>query len=977
LADREVRPAIVAGAGTGKTTRIIGIVADALLERGLEPTRLLALTFTVKAANEMRERLAGELEKRGAPAEARSIDRMEIGTIHSFAAHILRQFPLEAGVSPGFQEEEGGAIDALFRERWPPWIRGLAVPFLDRIDPADLRELARFLCEHGVPSEIPSDPGFEALLQRFAEDARALLLRYEGVEQSENRRCLRELREMEAVFAGRGDRKRRAALKQAKGRPGELKRTGWPGWPKEDWAALLDLRRRAMTVLDTDDALAARVVAFLRPFAEDFREECVRRGFISFQGLLVGAASLLRDNREVRAHFKERFRLVVVDEFQDTDPLQGELLLYVSEKRNAFARTWRDVEIEPGKLVIVGDPKQSIYMFRGADLEAYQAISDKLTGGADSAVERLATNYRSRPELVGYVNEVCARIMSRPAYEPILPAPNAPVGGRVEAIVFPGVGADEAREREGRAIADWILAEALRWGEVAILLRSLSGADHYTTALRSRGIDYAIEGEKSFWRAPEVIDLLNLLTASVRPSHEPAVIGLLRSVLGAIRDVDLLALRRAAALSPIDADRVPPDLPHVRELFQGVRDLHRRCRREEPAAIVHAALGRFPLREIWAASARGEQAVANIDKAVEVLTGGSRRSLDAALREGRRRSIEAEDESESPVADEGLDAVRIMSIHKAKGLEFPVVVLADLHREPPEGRLGEPLLREWLTGRVGLAAGSVRSTGRLMLEEQRLVRQKEERVRLLYVALTRARDRLLLTGGAPSPANPLDDLLWPACVERRDPPPPATAAPRRAAPAEPDPEEERRLWDRRAARAREEAERTPLRTPTTEEAEAHDDDPEPDPGRPGGRELGVTCHEILAQIDLANPGRIEGDAGSLVNPFLASEAFREIATADEVHREVDFVARIEGEVWSGRIDVLYRRGSRWTVVDYKTGRRKGRSAFETQERIYRIAVQRALGLDSPPRFRIVHLAPARRAAGRGLAPRGPRATIRR
>jgi hypothetical protein len=238
LVDREAEAAIVAGAGTGKTRRIIDLMVRALVDEKIEPTRLLALTFTVKAANEMRDRLAGRLEEDEEHGPLSMIDRMEIGTIHSFASHILRQFPLEAGVSPGFREDEGGAAEALFRERWPMWLRDHVPGFLERVSPKELRAFARVLCGEGMPLEVRPVPDWDARLYKRANDANGLVAKYEGAPTKENGRRVDELRLMAEVFEGRGDRRHAEFL----GGPRPKATKKWDGWSDADWERFEELR---------------------------------------------------------------------------------------------------------------------------------------------------------------------------------------------------------------------------------------------------------------------------------------------------------------------------------------------------------------------------------------------------------------------------------------------------------------------------------------------------------------------------------------------------------------------------------------------------------------------------------------------------------------------------------------------------------------------------------------------------------------
>ena len=1004
---------IEAGAGTGKTTRVVRLLLQSLLATGTEPSRLLALTFTVRAANEMRDRLgtwlarlvAGEpvgelhggLELFGDPATARGrglralaeLDRIEIGTIHSFAAHLLRQYPLEGGVSPAFEEDDGTRAAAIFRDLWPRWLEGrladlTALEFLQsllgRLELTHLRRFAEALCEDGAPLELAEDRGraeaWRARLAEAAARAEALLRAHAGEARVTALRAMRALEYMRRLF-GAGEATSELARQVSLLTPPAPTVAGWTGGEQETYRQLRELAR---AVVDVDDRQMAALLAWLQPFVAQFRREYARRGHVSFQGLLVRARGVLRDHPDVRDRLKQRFRLIVVDEFQDTDPLQGEILLYLAERQGACETDWRRIEVEPGKLVIVGDPKQSIYLFRGADLEVYQEIVGRLPG----EVERLTVNYRARPELVAFVNVVGRRTIQAPAYVPLDPSPERGPGGTVEMMLFRGLGAGEARESEAEAIAEWVAAGVaagrFATGDVALLLRALGEAHHYTDAFRRRGIDFAIEGEKHFYAAQEVLDLLNLLGAIADPTNELAVVGVLRSPLGAVRDRDLLHLRDADALCPLDADRVPHGLPDVRRLYQTIAQLHARAWRVPVGDLLAEVLERFPLAEIARATFRGEQAVANIDKLVEALTAEGT-TLAAALAEYRRRFGEREEEGEAPLADEQLDAVRILSIHKAKGLEFPVVVVPDLHRGPGDAAEG-PILREWLTGVVGFRCGRLRNRDRVAAEERYRRIRKEETRRLLYVALTRAKDRLLLTGGKSASDTLLAMIVaalreeglvlgeeaeqtlrgdgFEVSVRLCDQIEPAWGPPPVPAPAPaPDYAAERAAWVEREAAARRLQAALLLRRPSSgtepdleRTYRLEREDGEADPLTVGSR-----CHDLLAEMDLAHPERVAaaGEAGTILRSFFASEVFREIQTADEVHREVPFVITLDGEVWSGQIDLLYRRGERWIVADYKSDRDERPERHRLQADVYTRAAQRALHLAAPPEFRLIYL----------------------
>jgi ATP-dependent helicase/nuclease subunit A len=1020
-----VKVSIQAGAGTGKTTEVIRRLLRHLLATDGEPWRVLALTFTVRAANEMRDRLGTWLARLVAGAEvpelgggigifdrpdrARArgeralahLDRMEIGTIHAFAAHLLRQYPLEAGVGPSFVEDDGTAEAALFRELWPAWLSAtladtaeverLAV-LLTRVGDGAVERFARALC-HAEPRRdgevtVADGASWRARFEAAVAELDALRASCPAPRRANERQAAEALVALGAVF---GAARMTPELEQ---RARVLDDIGWP--QGKDWragAAIFQrLRALARHARDCDETLLMEIAAWLGPFVERFRREFARRGYVSFDGLLGRTAALLRGNPDIRAHCKRRIQLVMVDEFQDTDPLQAEILLYMTERGDRCAPTWRDVEVEPGKLVIVGDEKQSIYLFRGADLAAYQATAHRLTGGHAGAVEHLTVNYRSRRELVSFVNAIARHVMSVPTYVPIVPAPTAGEGGRIEMMVFPELGAAAARRAEAMAIAGWIEEERergrLAWRDVALLLRSLGDVEEYAAALRARGIDFLVDGEKRLYGTQEVIDLVNLLAAVADPTDARAVVGLLRSPVGGVRDRDLLALRNAGALSAAAPERVPAALGHVSTLYERLRHLNARSRRIPVAVLVREIVATFPILELAWAGPRGEQALANVRKVVDTVAHAGAVSFAGAVEEYRRRVREGEEEGEAALADDEWDAVRVMTVHKAKGLEFPVVILADLHREPV-GHEPRPILSDWLSGRIGRRCGRVCDREWVLAEERYRTTADEEERRVLYVALTRARDTLLLTGGDPQSGTlqllvsalasegmalggpgrrRLDGAGFVVDVsvgETATGPMPTVVASTPA--AEMTYQSERRRWEERAEECARWARRPTVARPSAlvaaQDADFGVDTDTHEPVEAGeatmtpSLSLGVQCHRALATLDLARPdiGALATDVRNVLEPFLRSAVFRELRGAERIVRELPFIVCIEGQTWSGQIDVLYRSAGMWVVADYKTDRHEAPGRYRGPARIYAAAAQRFLRLAEPPPFRLIYL----------------------
>ncbi|MDE2511918.1 MAG: UvrD-helicase domain-containing protein, partial [Elusimicrobia bacterium] len=827
---------VEAGAGTGKTTlltdRILFLVLGWDKPAPATVDRVVALTFTEKAAGEIKLRLSDRLaelaarladgalsaaaagraqrtleELRGrfgkqdsellarARAALEDLDKAPIGTIHSFCAQLLRLHPVEAGVDPAFRVDEGEAFEELFASEWarwlddelgerPPraraWLELLAVAELD-----ELEALARELCAEKL--ELTGldrpDPDSAAALRAMARSAASLS---EGRPKPRGK-ILEALGEivarLEAAAAA-------AAGEPAPGaaEPPVPRDAKWPSAWEEDAAGEVLYERLSVVAAAASprgEAATRRAAALLLPFAERFRREYARRGWVSFDGLLRRARDLVRDRPGVREEAKRRFAALLIDEFQDTDPLQGELLMFLAEKTGGAATNWRDVIPAPGRVFVVGDPKQSIYRFRGADIAAYEGFVAHLreTG---ALVCDLTANFRSVPGVVEPVNGVFAKAMkaeagAQPEYKAILAAraPGAPEPAvRVIAVTDPSGESDAAAVQRAEAgwIAGWIAANARVPGapkegrrplkDVAVLLRSSTSLPSLLDAFKRAGIPYAVEIERFFYEAPEVSDFLNLLRALDDDGDRIALAGLLRSPLAALTDGGLLALANADGLT-FRRDPAPGVLPEAERrraaaLFGVLRELHGRAGREPLGDLIGAALEKTRLVELAARAYHGQQTVSNLLKlkrlAVEASDGRGATLKEFAARV-KLASRESRREGESPLADENLEAVRVMTMHKSKGLEFPVVFAPNLSGKPGGG--GEkPVSRlDAATGRAALRLGKSVSAAMALADAREREMERHESVRLLYVAMTRARETLFLVGKHKTAAGALSSHL--------------------------------------------------------------------------------------------------------------------------------------------------------------------------------------------------------------------------
>jgi ATP-dependent helicase/nuclease subunit A len=1064
---------VEAGAGTGKTTlltdRILFLVLGWDEPAPIKIDRVVALTFTEKAAGEIKLRLSDRLVELAARlsgaglsdgareradrtlaelraqfgkadaeilARARAaledLDKSQIGTIHSFCSHLLRLHPVEAGVDPAFRvdaDDEG--FDELFASEWARWLddelgerpprRGAWLELLAVADLDELEAFARELCSEKF--DLAAVGGLDRASGAVLRDLSRRTALVPAGKPKPRGKILEGLAEISARLDAAADAAEAVDPPLDAPELPEPRDSKWPAaWAEypEDEALYERARDVAVSATARGEAAVRRAARLLGPFAERFRREYARLGWISFDGLLRRARDLVRDNPGVREEAKRRFAALLIDEFQDTDPLQGELLMFLAERPRGGAKSWREVVPAEGRIFVVGDPKQSIYRFRGADIAAYEGFVLHLRESGALACD-LTANFRSVPGVVRPVNEAFGVVMkaragAQPAYKAISPA-------RAEGLPEPAVrviavtgeeGAAEIQRAEAFWIAGWIAANARVPGapaegrrplkDVAVLLRSSTPLPVLLDAFKRAGIPYAVDIERDFYEVPEVSDFLNLLRALDDDGDRIALAGLLRSPLAALTDGGLLALSRADALDyrrdPRDGVLSEDESRRARALFEVLRRLRARAGRAPLGELVGAALDETRLVELAARAYHGQQTVSNLLKlkrlAVEASDGRGATLKEFAARV-REASRESRREGESPLADENLEAVRVMTMHKSKGLEFPVVFAPNLSGKPGGGN-EKPVSRlDAATGRAALRLGKSVSAAMALADAREKEMERHESVRLLYVAMTRARETLFLIGRRKTAAGALSSHLhaagsWPGDdVEGRlpatlieagkvpEPTPAAAAAPSSSAE---DAAAAVAAWERRSALR--EAARAPRARAATAYLRESPKRPSGDEegGSAAGAEVGQICHRVLQEWDFRAGGdassaaksarellerrapgprweRAEVEAREVLGVFLASRAAKDLAKAEILGRETPFAYAEGKSVVRGAADLIYRVGGTVVVADFKSERVTETSAaavrarYAEQGRIYVEAVERAWGVK--PEFRVLFL----------------------
>ena len=1080
---------VTAGAGTGKTTLLVDRLAHLILRNPdpLKVTEIVALTFTNKAADEMKLRLRERLqtylavelhrepdsdaEKKNFHAveeliaryqlskddmdqrirdALRNLERSDIGTIHSFAANLLRLYPIEAGVDPQFREDDGTEFDRLFDEQWDGWLdQELALAsahaedwrkVLGRCQLEQIKALARSLAAETVALEQAPAQELSAPLRQWLGklSAQAKALDDRHPEDRMNEKLVRAAHAVIYQFEKSGRRSEDLAECYKLLAEKSVSRT-LKGWSADDIAAAQELVRAAKGLAGVDGEFTALLWRLLMPYAREFRERFLRDGHISFDGLLVRARDLVRDHPRVRAELKRRYRTILIDEFQDTDPIQYEILLYLAEETNHSASDWRKVKLEAGKLFVVGDPKQSIYAFRRADIEAYLEVVEKIVLAQDGIECRLITNFRSDGAILDVVNGAFENLIQaqpglQPPYIAIQPAPGrASITGplpklSVRKIIAPDdeTDAETARRIEGESLARWLKESVLgnahilnprgetvlaQAKDVAILMRKLTDIHDYLEPFRRQAIRYVVEGERHFYAAKEIIDAVNLLRAVENPFDRLALVGVLRSDLGALTDLQIYQLHQKNLLdyragAKLDANEFPPTLG---QLYQALARLNIETRTLPIGAAVDRVFSTLPVELLAACHFHGEQAVANLAKLRqqgEQLGREGLTTLKAAIRQLEQRVLDVKDEGESVLAEENLDAVRIMSIHKAKGLEFPIVILAGC-QTGTEGRHSAEAESsfDWSTGLTGTRIGPTADLAGLYIAEKNRLRNAEEQKRLLYVAMTRAREHLVISC-APSNRRSggsfqamldttLNDSIAAAesssrialgkgmidieVVRQNLTAPSHAPAKAKRSKKKPNWKPYVEKWARRAEVYDKAQQTTPFLTPTLlkrqEEAnsEAGDRIGAQAPRHTPALLVGDLTHRFLQTWDFAGDianfdeqlrnfidgalpaefaadhAEIETELREILANYFHSKAFAEFAGATILGREVPLIMPWQGQIMEGVIDVLYEKNGLLYLADYKTDRiernelRAGAERYRQQAEIYIEAARKSLG----------------------------------
>ena len=958
----------VAGPGSGKTRVLVERFAW-LARTTARPEAILAITFTKKAAQEIKTRLVKHFLDKGNDDLRRRVERAQVSTIHGFCEGLLSEFALDAGLDPAHRLmdeyeaplEHARAVEAALNR----FSRERSTDFQTLVESWSSADIAADIAS--MSEKLRYAGGAEAALATLpeyhpAESLAAIVSALVDGIAGSNAQTLPQIAARDAVRAWLEDSSTDPVRRLLK-----LLKLKLPvGKPVAALnAALKAARELAQSGLE--EAVGERnlpALATLRSILiaceHEYRTRKRRLGVLDFTDLEEQTVALLESNESIRKLVSERFDAILMDELQDTNPIQWRIV-------NAIRRE--------GRFFAVGDINQSIFGWRGADPEQFRLYQVEFSNRAWQ-IERLQENYRSREAILKAVERVCVASELAGIQSHTLQAGrlfSTPCEICLEVIRA------ENDSSEAASVAHRILElkhairvgdppRPLRFSDIAILSRGAVVFDDYEAALRAAGVPCRVQRGRNFFAEPEIVDLTNLLRVLVNPENEPAMLGLLRSPLVGVTDEEMF-LRHEAGLS------LAPE-PFLLRLNQ------LRAIRED--APIDSLLMRF-LDESGHWGRLTEAQRANVRKLLRILrTGAASRQGSLAIQLEEIEGIRASGRENNAPAPGAEDAVQMLTVHGAKGLEFPVVFLVSMHKAPG-GKSKKPSLE--LSQARGLGAlwriegqDETQQDGALRAaEEARKIREAAEEDRLLYVAMTRAEERLILVwsdkkrvaqhwlaplaaglgldwnvpvgiaveqngvrllraGGETTPLEPEDNQSQ-ACPETVFIQPAPIALP------EP-PSVSATVLAHFAACPRRYFLHTLLGWPETFAAPQIlplEDDEDPAPTQARGANFGDEVHQLLAGAKLPAASR---EARDLVRKFELSETGRRAARASRSARETPVLFDYEGLLIRGVIDLWFQEGGELVLVDYKTDQHISDERlleYSMQLRLYAIALSRGLG----------------------------------
>jgi len=908
-----------------------------------------------------------------------------ISTIHSFCAAILKEKPVEAGIDPAFTMLDDGDesfFDEVFeqyrekvlledRESMPSRIlKKLILEMGFELSPPDweygnndnIRDLlftfTRYRdAELAMPEPLDPDVELKKIKEFFdncireTEDAESLCMKMTSLHDEFNTICV-NIDEVSMFTLKMGN-------------------NGGKDWKdfrdrvKEEFPVLKERYVYALRYPELKEIYSGLKVLFA-DFIRFYRECQVKEGVMDNEDLLIRARDLVRDNGDVREYFRKRYRRLFVDEFQDTDPVQTELIFLLAGKAGDSAPRWQDVELEKGKLFIIGDMKQAIYNFRRADVRSFMAALDKI--GSDNTVS-LTANFRSNSKILDFVNTHFSGTMTGeseyiPRFESLEPTGERCDDSRSRRVIAVTsetaddgeIGVDDLRVNQSRTACMWVRDNYStlfsRWNDVTILVRDKKAANHLLDVFEAADVPCELSGSTSYFGRYEVCHLLTVLEAVVDPTDRILLYGALKGPFFGYSDKELWEYFKDHKLSIFTDDSETP----VGKGLQILKELHFMSRNERAESIVQRLYDETGVLTGLAPGYMGREKTLNLMKALEFIRRCGGGSLESAVNELRIAVANGTEMGDLTPAPGERDAVQIMTIHKAKGLQNKVIYIADAANR--KFNRATTLVNE---GKIYLQHSALQLLAYCDAREHTYEREMAEEERLRYVAATRAEEYLVINRfeGELKKGSMEERFIYPyyeslrgdaveevkITIHDEDFAVPSTYYPNIVPEINTKLKKNMMSWREGLERAREQGAspvfsiinpsqyRAAEGTGLDVEFSGADMETVILDRRLDAPALGTLVHRLLEVADRMKPDEIErygtlllereglnvpvDQVMRIVTAIMDNPVYQRSLSAERVYRELPLVFKHEEGVVHGIIDLLFREGGKWVLADYK------------------------------------------------------------
>ncbi|MEZ4846090.1 MAG: UvrD-helicase domain-containing protein [Bdellovibrionota bacterium] len=990
---------VFAGAGTGKTTLLTKRYLSLLQQKKVSPKQIVAITFTIKAAGELRERILDGLKKEGLQHLTAAVETSPIGTIHSFCANILRQFALEANLDPQFAVISELEHRTFLNDAFQSWfIQSLSTHAhifkktrAAEISFSKIRQLAsRFYDYRDLLPKITVNP-----ITIEPESLKSLMSEVNELYQFAMQKCndqedkgftvihhfnqtLLSLQNMD--FDSQIESLMREKLPKS---PGVQKNWSSPNDCKE-FKANYELMREKFLRIQQAYAknLFLDLIEWIKGYVDHVEKEKQSRSLLDFSDLLLLTRELLRSNSSVRNELQQQFQYFLIDEFQDTDPIQAEIFWTLARDENRFdsKKNWDDQPLVTGKLFTVGDMNQSIYRFRDASVETYQKAVESIQ--TQGELLDILHNFRSHPRIIQTVNEF---------FTQILPNQFKPLLTHDALITEPAVHAlemnqsverkDESRALEAHCIASHIrylidskiqiqdpktkIQRAVQYGDICLLFPTIkTSLSIYQATFREHGIPFLAYKAGSFFETPEVRSVVLTLTSLLYPFDKLAVPAALSSVWFGCSLDDLTAIKNRFGTfdyreieSSNELSKKHPQIKVLKELHDGILKLSPVQFMDEFLAHTHA----MDHADFHANASQVKENLKKLSWMAHDFEVNHSKNIGEFYKWIAHLSEQSNDTTEATPSDE-TNSIQMMTIHTSKGLEFPIVFLANfVSRIQETSPVYANRFNQKLEIRIGDKETLYRTEGFDELAEQEKVHMMDEKKRLLYVAMTRARDIIVVPSTLE--ADGYQELLEPLMEQAHKfksfdysksvGNPVASFKDRKTF------EKQYASTDIIHTASIANIPKGYPRTTATEKKEdvvVRSENKYPFIQRP---KLGIAFHayverstQSIIQSNLIHQIVVEtgiehqkDDLRDLVKTYLSSDLYHRIQKSKQILKEVPF-SYFKGDVlFEGYIDLMFEEADGWVVVDLKTDRispndLQSRAKFyKNQLDIYQLAIE--------------------------------------